>query len=141
MSDGYDLQRFVNAQNHGDIYDRALDELRRGRKQSHWMWYVFPQIAGLGASAMAEKYAISSLAEAKAFVSHPVLGPRLVAVAKELTAIDAHDPVQVVGAVDSLKLRSSMTLFERAAPDEVVFGQVLEQYYGGHRDEATLSRL
>src|SRR3954468_15547288 len=141
MSDGYDLERFVNAQNHGDIYDRALDELRRGRKQSHWMWYVFPQVAGLGSSAMAEKYAISSLAEAKAFVSHPVLGPRLVAAAKELTAIDSHDPVQVVGAVDSLKLRSSMTLFERAAPDEAVFGQVLEQYYGGHRDEATLSRL
>jgi uncharacterized protein (DUF1810 family) len=141
MSDGYDLQRFVSAQNHGDIYDRALDELRRGRKQSHWMWYVFPQLAGLGSSAMAEKYAIASLEEAKAFVSHPVLGPRLVAVAKELTSIDSHDPVQVVGAVDSLKLRSSMTLFERAAPDEVVFGQVLEQYYGGHRDEATLARL
>ena len=141
MSDDFDLQRFVAAQDKGEIYDRALDELRRGRKQSHWMWYVFPQIAGLGSSQMADKYAISSLAEATAYVAHPVLGPRLVAAAKELTAIDSHDPVQVVGAVDSLKLRSSMTLFERAAPQEPVFGQVLEQYYGGRRDDATLDRL
>jgi uncharacterized protein (DUF1810 family) len=141
MDDAYDLQRFVNAQDKGDIYDRALDELHRGRKQSHWMWYVFPQVAGLGSSAMAEKYAISSFAEAKAYVAHPVLGPRLVACAEALIAIDSHDPVQVVGAVDSLKLRSSMTLFERAAPDEPVFGKVLEQYYDGRRDEATLARL
>jgi uncharacterized protein (DUF1810 family) len=141
MDDGFDLQRFVKAQDHGDIYERALDELRRGRKQSHWMWYVFPQVAGLGNSVMAEKYAISSLAEAQAYVCHPVLGPRLMACTEELIGIDSHDPVQVVGAVDSLKLRSSMTLFERAAPDEPIFGKVLEQYYGGERDEATLSRL
>ena len=141
MSDEFDLQRFVAAQDKGEIYDLALDELRRGRKQSHWMWYVFPQVGGLGTSAMAEKYSISSLAEAAAYVAHPVLGSRLVVAARELTAIDSHDPVQVVGAVDSLKLRSSMTLFERAAPDEPVFGQVLEQYYGGKRDEATLARV
>src|ERR1700750_1315675 len=141
MADGYDLQRFVKAQDHGDIYDRALDELHRGRKQSHWMWYVFPQVAGLGSSPISEKYAIGSLDEAKAYVAHPVLGPRLVACAEELTGINSHDPVQVVGAVASLKLRSSMTLFERAAPEEPVFGQVLEQYYGGKRDEATLARL
>jgi uncharacterized protein (DUF1810 family) len=141
MSDDVDLQRFVAAQDKGEIYDRAIDELRRGRKQSHWMWYVFPQIGGLGSSQMAEKYAISSLAEATAYVAHPVLGPRLVAAAKELTSIDSHDPVQVVGAVDSLKLRSSMTLFEKAAPQEPVFSQVLGQYYGGRRDEATLERL
>ena len=141
MTDRFDLQRFVKAQNHGDIYDRALDELRRGRKQSHWMWYVFPQVAGLGLSPTAQKYAISSLEEAKAYLAHPVLGPRLIACAEELTSIDSEDPVQVVGALDSLKLRSSMTLFERAAPDEPVFARVLEQYYGGKRDEATLERL
>ena len=141
MSDRYDLQRFVKAQDKGDLYDRALDELHRGRKQSHWMWYLFPQVAGLGSSAMSQKYAISGLDEARAYVAHPVLGPRLVACAAELTGIASHDPVQVVGAVDSLKLRSSMTLFERAAPDEPVFGRVLEQYYGGRRDEATLARL
>ena len=141
MADDFDLQRFVKAQAHGDIYDRALNELRLGRKQSHWMWYVFPQIAGLGSSPMADKYAISSISEARAYVTHPVLGPRLLACAKELVGLSSHDPVQVVGAVDSLKLRSSMTLFERAAPDEPVFGQVLEKYYGGKRDDATLARL
>ena len=141
MTDRFDLQRFVKAQNHGDIYDRALDELRRGRKQSHWMWYVFPQVAGLGLSPTAQKYAISSLEEAKAYLAHPVLGPRLIACAEVLTSIDSEDPVQVVGALDSLKLRSSMTLFELAAPEEPVFARVLEQYYGGKRDEATLERL
>jgi uncharacterized protein (DUF1810 family) len=141
VADDFDLQRFVKAQAHGDIYDRALNELHLGRKQSHWMWYVFPQIAGLGASAMADKYAISSISEARAYVTHPVLGPRLVECAKELVGLSSKDPVQVVGAVDSLKLRSSMTLFERAAPEEPVFGQVLEQYYGGKRDDATLARL
>jgi uncharacterized protein (DUF1810 family) len=105
------------------------------------MWYVFPQVAGLGTSPTSEKYAISSLDEAKAYIAHPVLGPRLVACAEELASIDSHDPVQVVGALDSLKLRSSMTLFEKAAPDEPVFARVLEQYYGGQRDEATLARL
>ena len=140
-SDGFDLQRFLTAQARGDIYDRALDELRRGRKQSHWMWYVFPQIAGLGESTMAQRYAISSLAEAQAYVAHDVLGPRLVECARVLVDLAGRDPVQVVGAVDSLKLRSSMTLFERADPREPVFGEVLEQYFGGRRDPATIDRL
>jgi uncharacterized protein (DUF1810 family) len=140
-SDRFDLQRFVTAHARGDIYDRALDELRRGRKQSHWMWYVFPQIAGLGTSTMAQRYAISSLAEAQAYVTHPVLGPRLIECARMLIDLGGQDPVQVVGAVDSLKLRSSMTLFERAAPSEPVFAEVLERYFGGRRDQATLDRL
>jgi uncharacterized protein (DUF1810 family) len=137
----FDLQRFVTAQDHGETYDRALSELRRGRKQSHWMWYVLPQVAGLGSSPMAQRYAISSLAEARAYVAHPVLGPRLLACVAALTALPSRDPVQVVGAVDSLKLRSSMTLFEAAVPDEPGFGAVLEQYFGGRRDQATLDRL
>jgi uncharacterized protein (DUF1810 family) len=140
-SDRFDLQRFVTAQARGDIYDRALDELRRGRKQSHWMWYVFPQVAGLGTSTMAQRYAISSLAEAEAYVAHPLLGARLVECARMLIDLGSQDPVQVVGAVDSLKLRSSMTLFERAAPSEPVFAEVLEKYFGGRRDQATLDRL
>ncbi len=141
MRDDFDLQRFVVAQDHGETYQRALTELRRGRKQSHWMWYVFPQVSGLGTSTMAAKYGISSLAEATAYVAHPVLGPRLLACVSALIETGSRDPVQVMGAVDSLKLRSSMTLFERAAPDEPVFGQVLEGFFGGRRDQATLERL
>jgi uncharacterized protein (DUF1810 family) len=140
-SDSFDLQRFVTAQAHGGVYDRALDELRRGRKQSHWMWYVFPQVAGLGSSGMAQKYALGSLDEARAYVAHPVLGPRLVACSQALLDLGGDDPVRVVGAVDSLKLRSSMTLFECAAPDEPVFAAVLERYFAGRRDQATLDRV
>ena len=136
-----DLERFVRAQEHGGTYERALSELHRGRKQTHWMWFVFPQVAGLGSSPMAQRYAITSLREAQAFVAHPVLGPRLVASATALVELTSDDPVRVVGAVDSLKLRSSMTLFERAAPDQPVFRAVLEQYFGGEPDPATLSRL
>jgi uncharacterized protein (DUF1810 family) len=137
----FDLDRFVTAQDRGDIYDRALTELRRGRKQSHWMWFVLPQVAGLGSSGMAQKYAIASRAEAAAYVAHPVLGERLRACVEALLGLSVSDPVQVVGAVDSLKLRSSMTLFEAAAPDEPGFAAVLEKYFGGARDQATLDRL
>jgi uncharacterized protein (DUF1810 family) len=141
MSTDDGLERFVGAQEHGDTYERALSELRRGRKQTHWMWFVFPQVAGLGTSPMAQRYGITSLREAQAYAAHPVLGPRLVACATALLNLDSHDPVPVVGAVDSLKLRSSMTLFERAAPDQPVFRAVLERYFGGETDPATLSRL
>lgn len=136
-----DLERFVTAQDHGHTYERAVQELRLGRKQAHWMWFVFPQVDGLGSSPMSQRYAIASLAEARAYLAHPVLGPRLVAAARRLTDLEGRDPVPVLGAVDSLKLRSSMTLFERAASDEAVFTEVLEQYFRGERDRATLDRL
>ena len=141
MSDPFDLQRFVDAQDRGGTYDGALAELRDGRKTSHWMWFVFPQIAGLGSSPMAQRYAISSLDEARAYLAHPVLGERLRACVAALLDLPGNDPVQVVGAVDSLKLRSSMTLFDAAAPDEPGFAAVLEKYFRGQRDQATLDRL
>ncbi len=141
MSDPYDLQRFVDAQDRGGTYDRALQELRDGRKTSHWMWFVFPQIAGLGHSPMAQRYAISSLDEARAYLAHPVLGDRLRESARALTGLDTSDPGEVLGGIDALKLRSSMTLFARAAPDEPLFAQVLDQLFGGAADDATDARL
>jgi uncharacterized protein (DUF1810 family) len=141
MSDPYDLQRFVDAQDRGGTYDRALQELRDGRKTSHWMWFVFPQIAGLGHSPMAQRYAISSLDEARAYLAHPVLGDRLRESARALTGLDTSDPGEILGGIDALKLRSSMTLFARAAPDEPLFAQVLDQYFGGAADDATDARL
>ena len=140
VSDPFRLQRFVEAQD-GGSYDSALRELRDGRKQGHWMWFVFPQIAGLGRSATAQLYAISGLPEAQAYLAHPVLGPRLVECAKALTALPGTDAVQVFGPLDAQKLRSSMTLFARAAPDEPAFRAVLDRYFGGAFDEATESRL
>src|SRR3954454_10273989 len=137
----HDLDRFVAAQDAGATYDRALAELRAGRKTSHWMWFVFPQVAGLGHSPMAQRYAVSGLAEARAYLAHPVLGPRLVECAQALLALPGDDPVRVLGSVDALKLRSSMTLFEAAAPDRPVFGEVLERFCSGRRDEATTTRL
>jgi uncharacterized protein (DUF1810 family) len=141
MSDPYDLQRFVDAQDRGGTYDRALQELRDGRKTSHWMWFVFPQIAGLGSSPMARQYAISSLDEARAYLAHAVLGDRLRESARALTGLDTRDPGEVLGGIDAMKLRSSMTLFARAAPDEPLFAQVLDQYFGGAADDATDARL
>jgi len=139
VSDPYDLRRFVDAQAH--TYDQALQELRDGAKRTHWMWFVFPQIEGLGRSGMAQRFAISGLQEARAYLSHPVLGRRLVECARALTALDTADPVEVFGPVDAQKLRSSMTLFARAAPDEPVFRDVLDHYFGGAEDDATTSRL
>jgi uncharacterized protein (DUF1810 family) len=135
-----DLERFVRAQD-GGVYDGALRELRAGAKRGHWMWFVFPQVAGLGRSSTAQHYALSGLAEARAYLAHPVLGPRLVECAQALLELSGRDPVRVLGSVDALKLRSSMTLFEAAAPDERVFGEVLERYHDGERDEATLARV
>jgi uncharacterized protein (DUF1810 family) len=135
-----DLERFVRAQD-GGVYDGALRELRAGAKRGHWMWFLFPQVAGLGRSSTAQHYALSGLAEARAYLAHPVLGPRLVECAQALLELSGRDPVRVLGSVDALKLRSSMTLFEAAAPDERVFGEVLERYYDGERDEATLARV
>jgi uncharacterized protein (DUF1810 family) len=141
MSDPYDLQRFVDAQDRGGTYDRALAELRDGRKTSHWMWFVFPQIAGLGTSPMAQRYAIASLDEARAYLAHPVLGARLRESANALTGLATRSPEEVLGGIDAIKLRSSMTLFARAAPDEPLFGEVLDQYFGGVADDTTDARL
>jgi len=133
-----DLERFVQAQDQGGTYDRALTELRAGRKTSHWMWFVFPQIAGLGRSATAQRYAIESLDEARAYLDHPVLGPRLRGCAAVLTALSGSTAEQILGGIDAMKLRSSMTLFSLAAPGEAIFTEVLEHYFEGAPDEGTV---
>ncbi len=131
----------MRAQDSGATYQRAADELRRGRKSSHWMWFVFPQITGLGRSPTAQLYAISSLDEAMAYLAHPVLGPRLVESAEILVGLAGRSAEQVFGGIDAMKLRSSMTLFRHAAPPEPVFGQVLDQYFDGVPDPATEERI
>jgi uncharacterized protein (DUF1810 family) len=141
MSDTFDLERFVAAQDAGGTYDRAVAELRRGYKTSHWMWFVFPQIAGLGRSGTARRYAISSLDEAKAYLDHPVLGPRLRECASLVAQIQGRSAIQIFGDPDDMKLRSSMTLFLRAAPDEPIFQQVLDHLFDGKADAATDERL
>jgi uncharacterized protein (DUF1810 family) len=141
VSDSFDLSRFVEAQDAGGAYQQALAELRGGRKRSHWMWFVFPQIAGLGQSPTSRRFAISGPAEARAYLDHPVLGPRLAECARVLADLPTDDAAAVLGPVDAQKLRSSMTLFARAAPDEPVFAAVLAKYFGGVEDEATTGRL
>ena len=137
MSDPFELERFVAAQDQGGTYDAAVAELRSGRKRSHWMWFVFPQIAGLGQSPISRRYAISSLDEAKAYLAHPDLGPRLVESARILTGLDTRSAEEVFGGIDAMKLRSSMTLFARADPANPVFQQVLDAYFAGEPDPAT----
>lgn len=137
MEDPFDLERFVQAQDAGGTYQRALGELTEGSKQSHWMWFVFPQIAGLGQSPTSRRYAITSLAEAKAYLGHPVLGPRLLECAWAVAAHTGLSAVQIFGGIDSRKLQSSMTLFLRAAPAEPVFQKVLDLYFDGAPDPAT----
>jgi uncharacterized protein (DUF1810 family) len=137
MDGPFDLERFVTAQNAGNTYARAVEELRRGRKTSHWMWFVFPQVAGLGHSAMSRKYAIASLEEAKAYLRHPVLGPRLRECATIVATSAAQTAREIFGDIDTMKLRSSMTLFLRADPAEPVFRQVLDRYFDGRPDSAT----
>ncbi|UQU61479.1 DUF1810 domain-containing protein [Couchioplanes caeruleus] len=136
-----ELERFVQAQD--STYDRALAELRAGRKSSHWMWFVFPQIAGLGSSSTAQRYAIQDLAEARAYLAHPVLGPRLTECAEALLAVEGRTAEQILGYPDDLKLRSSMTLFAEAAGQEQagLFRQVLDRYYDGEPDPATMERI
>ena len=132
----FDLDRFVVAQE--GVYAGVIDELRRGRKTSHWMWYVFPQLAGLGRSWTSGQYAIASLDEARAYLAHPVLGPRLRECADlVLAAPRGATAASIFGGIDAVKLRSSMTLFHRAAPDDPVFRQVLDRYYGGITDPRT----
>jgi uncharacterized protein (DUF1810 family) len=141
MADPFKLDRFVTAQNAGGTYGQAVEELRRGRKVSHWMWFVFPQIAGLGQSQMSRTYAISSLDEAKAYLRHPVLGPRLVECARLVANSKASTAEDLFGDIDAQKLHSSMTLFMRAAPAEPPFRQVLARYFDGLPDVATDQRL
>ena len=136
-----DLERFVRAQDDERVFDRAVAELREGRKTSHWMWFVFPQVAGLGHSAMSRRFAIRSLSQARAYLRHPVLGPRLVECARILAERHDRSARQIFGEVDARKLQSSMTLFARAAPDEPVFADVLERYFDGAPDSATDERL
>lgn len=133
------LRRFVDAQ--AGVYETALAELRRGRKTSHWMWFVFPQIAGLGRSPNARLYAIADLDEARAYLAHPVLGPRLLACVETINALPGDDAHAVFGEPDDLKLRSCLTLFAAAAPDELAFQLALAKYFDGLPDPLTLARL
>ena len=139
--DPYHLQRFVAAQDAGGTYDHAAAELRAPRKTSHWMWFIFPQISGLGYSPASRTYAITSLDEARAYLAHPVLGARLIDCAAILTGLAGRTAEQIFGEVDAMKLRSSITLFMHAAPREPVFRQVLDQYFGGEPDSATENRI
>ena len=136
-----DLERFVRAQDHSGVYLTAVAELTAGAKRSHWMWFVFPQIAGLGTSETARHYAIGDLAEATAYLAHPVLGPRLrecVQLVADSTVPDARD---LLGGTDAMKLRSSVTLFQAVDPDEPMYQRVLDRYFDGRPDPATLERL
>jgi uncharacterized protein (DUF1810 family) len=137
--DPFDLQRFVAAQ--AGVYARVLEELRRGAKTSHWMWFVFPQLRELGQSVMAKRYGIAGLAEAQAYARHPVLGPRLVECTALVLAIPDRSVSQVFGSPDDVKFRSSMTLFERAMPDKACFGEALDRCLAGVRDPRTLALL
>ena len=134
-----DLERFVDAQ--AGTYDQALAELRAGRKTSHWMWWVFPQVAGLGMSDTSRTYAVAGLAEARAYLRHDVLGPRLRECCRALLALQDVSATRVLGEIDAIKLRSSMTLFAVADPAEPVFTEVLDRFYDGERDERTVRLL
>ena len=139
MTDEFNLQRFVEAQR--PVYDRVLRELRVGRKESHWMWFIFPQIAGLGRTPTSVFYAIASLDEARPYLAHPVLGPRLKECAKLVLDVEGSTARDIFGEIDEMKFRSSMTLFMKAAPDESLFAQCLARYFDGQPDQPTLARL
>jgi uncharacterized protein (DUF1810 family) len=133
------LGRFVDAQ--APVYDLVRRELKAGRKESHWMWFIFPQIAGLGQSPMSIRFGIASLDEAKAYLAHPVLGPRLIECAGLALDVEGRAARDIFGSIDEMKFRSSMTLFARAAPNESVFQRCLDKYFAGGLDPATLARL
>ncbi len=135
MTPSFDLERFVAAQQ--GVYDGVLRELRAGRKTGHWIWFIFPQIAGLGRSSMSQHFAIGSLEEARAYLAHPVLGARLRECSEIVVAIDGRTAAEIFGSLDAMKLRSCMTLFHRAAPDDLVFARVLDRYFDGVTDAAT----
>jgi uncharacterized protein (DUF1810 family) len=139
MNDPFDLKRFVQAQE-GD-FERALAEITSGRKVSHWMWYIFPQFAGLGSSPISQQYAIKSVAEAKAFLAHPVLGPRLIECAEAALEVEGRTALEIFGTPDDWKLRSSATLFASVSPPGSVFERILVKYFAGERDEKTLALI
>ena len=139
MSDPFNLQRFVEAQD--AVYVGVVAELSAGSKQSHWMWFIFPQIAGLGTSPMAAKYAVSSLEEAKAYLAHPVLSARLEECAELALVVEGRTAREIFGTIDEMKFRSSMTLFAEAAPEGSIFEQCLEKYFKGAPDPATRARI
>jgi uncharacterized protein (DUF1810 family) len=138
MTDPFDLKRFVRAQD--PVYRDVQEELTRGRKQSHWMWFVFPQVAGLGFSAMSQRYAIASRAEASAYLAHPTLGPRLIECTHLVLAVEGRTINAILGAPDDAKFHTSMTLFD-AVSGEPVFAEALARYFSGERDQATLDIL
>jgi len=139
VDDPFDLERFVAAQ--APVYERVCAELRAGRKRSHWMWFVFPQIEGLGSSAMARKFAIASREEAEAYLAHPLLGPRLLECTRLVRLVEGRSIAQIFGSPDDVKFRSSMTLFARIAPEHRDFAEALEKYFQGEPDSLTLERL
>jgi len=139
MSDPFDLSRFMTAQQ--SVMAQLRRELEAGRKESHWMWFVFPQLRGLGRSEMAHHYGIGSLDEARAYAAHPVLGPRLVECTGLVLAVRGRSAREILGSPDDLKFRSCMTLFARAAPEQTVFREALDRFFGGAPDPATLTLL
>lgn len=139
MNDPYDLKRFLSAQ--APVIEQVREELRAGKKRGHWMWFVFPQIAGLGRSEMSRKFAIASLDEARAYLAHEILGPRLRECAALVVAAEGRSVEEIFGTPDDLKFHSSMTLFARAAPREPVFQEALQKYFGGLEDRATVERI
>lgn len=139
MSDRFDLERFVVAQD--AVLENVRTELRRGSKEGHWMWFFFPQLKGLGSSSMAQRFAISSRAEAEAYVAHPILGPRLIECTQLVNAVEGRSIEDIFGPVDALKFRSSMTLFAEVARDCGVFATALDKYFAGRADQLTLDRL
>jgi len=139
MPDPYNLHRFLSAQ--APVIEQVRAELRAGQKRGHWMWFVFPQIAGLGHSDMARRFAVASLDEARAYAAHEILGPRLRVCAALVVAVEGRSIEEIFGYPDDLKFRSSMTLFARAAPDNFVFKERLRKYFGGAEDRATVERI
>lgn len=137
--DPYDLQRFVDAQD--GVYEAVLEELRSGAKRSHWMWFIFPQVRGLGHSSMSVRFGIGSRDEAVAYLHHPILGPRLRECTSLVLAIEGRSSREIFGSIDEMKFRSSMTLFARVAGDETLFEDALKKYSGGAEDERTLEIL
>ena len=135
----YNLDRFIKAQTHD--YEIAFSEIRAGHKRSHWIWYIFPQVKGLGMSAISEEYGIDGIDEAKAYMENPVLREHLIEISEALLDLESDDALDVMGYPDNLKLRSSMTLFSEAAPDEEVFSKVLDKFFGGEKDPETTKRL
>ena len=134
-----ELERFVHAQD--PAWEHVLEELEDGAKRTHWMWFIFPQLRGLGRSDIARRFGLASLAEAQAYLDHPLLGPRLRQCCEQLDDLQGRTALAIFGSVDELKLRSCLTLFERADPDEALFTHLLEKYFGGQRDAATLTLL